>query len=394
MSEVNTKNPTILFVITQGFWGGAQRYVYDISTALRGRFDVTVAVGEPEGKTDLQHKLERYRSNIDTAQLLHLVRHVSVWRDIRSVFELRKMYKTLKPDIVHLNSSKAGIAGSLAALFLKHKPKIVYTAHGWVFHEPLSSWKKRLYTFFEKNTARIKDAVIVLSKRDADAAQNVLCIPKEKIITIPLGIEESIATKPRLLAREELCKEKHISANKSTAWIGVVANLYKTKGIDVFLHALHTLPPLKNTHVIVIGEGPQRGRLEQQIAAQKLGEQIHLAGYVPHAQSYLSAFDLFVLPSRKEGLPYTLLEAISSEVPVIATDVGGVSELIKHKKTGLLVRPENPKDLGETLVFALNNMKDMRTFATAAKQSLKQTKSRLAEATSDLYQRLAQQKNP
>src|SRR3989338_4857857 len=121
------KKLKILYVITQGEWGGAQRYIFDLATNLADDFDVTVAVGEKQGKTDLQKKLGNWETRklkttdnknteyrIQNIGLKHLKRNISPIHDILAVFELAKLYRNLKPDIVHLNSSKAGILGSLA----------------------------------------------------------------------------------------------------------------------------------------------------------------------------------------------------------------------------------------------------------------------------------------
>ena len=109
--------PKLLYVITQGQWGGAQKYVYDLSLALREEFEIIVAVGEPNDKPDLQNRLKK--ANLSYIQLRHLRRAISPWHDLLAIFELRGLYRKLKPSIVHLNSSKAGILGSLAAYKLQ-----------------------------------------------------------------------------------------------------------------------------------------------------------------------------------------------------------------------------------------------------------------------------------
>jgi len=388
MPEVNTQKQKILFVITQGFWGGAQQYVSDMAAGLCDTFAVTVAVGEPSGKKDLQDKLPHHTPQPALLQLHHLVRHISPWRDIMTVFELRKLYKTLQPDIVHLNSSKAGIAGSIAALFLRNKPKVVYTAHGWVFHESLALWKKHFYTFLEKITSRLKDAVIVLSEKDAMAAKKTLHIPQNRIEKIPIGISPSAGIKNRALARKKLENMTRPHPTKDGQWIGVIANLYKTKGIDVLIDTLHQYPPPDGTQVYIIGDGPERNTIEQHITASNLRDTVHMVGYIEDARTHLSAFDFFVIPSRKEGLPYTLLEAIIAGVPIIATDVGGISEIIVHKKTGLLIPSKDTEALGNAIIYALDNSDNMRKYAASAKQFLTHTKTSMIKQTKALYKKL------
>src|SRR3989344_796374 len=153
--------PKLLYVITQGQWGGAQKYVYDLSLALREEFEIIVAVGEPNDKPDLQNRLKK--ANLNYIQLRHLRRAISPWHDLLAIFELRRLYLKLRPSIVHLNSSKAGILGSFACQMSNVKCQmLVYTVHGWVFNEPLSLAKKKLYKLLEKITARAKSQIIVL----------------------------------------------------------------------------------------------------------------------------------------------------------------------------------------------------------------------------------------
>ena len=183
----------LLYIITQGEWGGAQRHVFDLATNLADEFDITVAVGEQDGRHDLQQKLQ-INSKIQIVQLKHLIRPVSPIHDILALFEIAKLYKTLKPDIVHLNSSKAGITGSFAKLFVKNcklkieNCKLIYTVHGWVFNEPLGRAKKALYRWLEKFTARWKKKIIVLSDFDHQTGQKA---GREKEENIAGGISRS-----------------------------------------------------------------------------------------------------------------------------------------------------------------------------------------------------------
>ena len=131
----------ILYVITQSEMGGAQLYLYDLATSSEAQnFDITVAIGK-EGDGTLNAKLAE--KNITVIELKHLVRPISPIQDIAGIFELKKIIKELQPDIIHLNSTKASIIGSLASLFIyviRHK--LVYTVHGWAFNESLNPIKK------------------------------------------------------------------------------------------------------------------------------------------------------------------------------------------------------------------------------------------------------------
>lgn len=313
----------ILFVITQGSWGGAQRTVFDLAKAFSPSATITVAIGEKKGKKDLQEALQGISPSLQVIQLQHLKRAISPLQDILAVRELRQLYQKFQPDIIHLHSTKAGILGSLAS----HKKwKTIYTVHGWVFLEPLSPIIKKLYSWLEKITLSFKDAFILLSEKEKEIALRKFHISPSKIHIIPPGIEP-ISFLPKEKARSNI--QKNLSVTPSH-WVGTIAGLYKTKGIDFLIDMVSTheknLPP--GTVFVIIGDGPEKETLEKKIQASGLQKKIFLIGQKKNAAQLLPAFDLFLLPSYKEGLPYTLLEAMQAKLPIIATRVGGIEALL------------------------------------------------------------------
>ena len=338
-------------------------------------------------------EIENWKLKI--VQLKHLVRAVSPINDILAIFELKKLYKQLQPDIIHLNSSKASIVGSLAkCVMLRASCIMIYTAHGWVFNEPLNLLIKWFYKFLEKTTAQLKNKIIVLSDRDLDDGLK-LGIPKEKLVKIPLGINL-----PQLLSKEDAlkqivklsnlpCRQAGCQIVKNCKLIATIANLYPTKGLDVLIESIRLLNfqfPVSNFQFIIIGEGSQRPKLENLIKKYHLENVVFLLGTIKNAAEYLPAFDLFILPSRKEGTPYTILEAMSAGTPIISTTVGGIPSLLENKKEGILVEPENPVQLAEAISFALNNQEEMKKYAINAKNKIAGlTLEKMVQNTSSLY---------
>ena len=346
-------NKKILLIITQGIWGGAQRYVFDLATHFPPNYEVSVAIGEPKGPPDLQQALlGSQTAQVKVLPLKKLVRAIRPLSDLLAIFELRHLIKAETPDTIHLNSSKAGIIGALAVIGLKNRPRVVYTVHGWVFLEPLSPMVRWLYKFLEKNTARFKDRIIVLSEKEKKIALT-LGIPESKLTIIPLGIDQFTTLSPAA-AQAELSPT--LAAHKHQGpWIGTIANLFSTKGLDVLIEAAKTIcAEQPNLHFFIIGTGPQKMALEKLIRAYHLETQVHLIGPKPKAACLLPAFDLFVLPSRKEGLPYTILEAMFVGLPIVATAVGGVSSVLANYPNSLLVPPNNTTALTKTIQTALN----------------------------------------
>ncbi len=341
----------ILYIITQGFWGGAQRYVFDLASSLPPE-SVTVAIGEASGPQDLQVALSRLSPPRQVLALKHLVRPIRPLEDLRAIFEIRKLYQTGGFTVVHLNSSKAGIIGSLAAIGLKNRPKIIYTVHGWVFLEPLAYPVRLLYRWLEKWTARFKDTLIILSEKEKRIGLS-LNIPEKKLQIIQTGI-----TTPKFYlakdARQKLCA---LTTTKTpNYWVGTIANLFLTKGLDILIAAAAEIVHQKpGVHFFILGTGPEQANLENLIKKLKISKNIHLLGAVPEAAAYLKAFDVFVLPSRKEGLPYTIFEAMSAGIPIVATAVGGISGLLADYSLSTLCVPNNVRALQDALISNLNH---------------------------------------
>lgn len=388
--------PTILFVITQGGpWGGAQRYVYDIAIVAAEHFHVVVAIGESKGSHDLQQRLKDQR--IEVVQLKYLRRDISPIYDILALFECKKLYKRHKPTIVHLNSTKAGIIGSIAKRLNLRNPifSVVYTVHGWIFSEPMSKRKKTLYRFLEHMSMKQKDRLIVLSEQERNLAEEMLVIAPNKLSVIPHGIDPPTDVLPRDVARANLRELLQTPLVEDCYWIGAIANFYPTKGLDILIQAVAE-NRTKNIHAILIGDGPERFHLETLIKKLDVSSFVTLAGFIPNAASLLPAFDLFVNASRKEGLPYALLEAAIHGVPVIATDVGGVRSIVIHEKTGYLVPADDERSLAEAIRFATEHTDSMRQLALCGKEYVETqfSKPAMVQKTISLYQSLLPAKSP
>jgi len=145
--------------------------------------------------------------------------------------------------------------------------------------------------------------------------------------------------------------------------VGTIANFYSNKGLIYLIEAAkEALTLLPNTKFVIIGDGPGRRKITSLIESYKLENSIFLLGIIEKAAKYLKAFDIFVLPSVKEGLSYTLIEAVSAGLPIITTNVGGSSEIVKHKKNGILVPPKQFNILAENIVNLIQNSSSRKLF--------------------------------
>lgn len=327
----------ILYIITNPDWGGAQKYVNDMAliNANRG-FDVIVSAGQSAGFSKINLLEEEYTKS-KKHQFKNLIRQISPIKDLKALLDIKSYIDIEKPDYVHLNSSKAGILGSFASKLSKHKPKVWYTVHGWVFNEPMPVWKKYFYIFLERLASKYRDKIIVLGEREKQIAL------KYKICTVEkLQIRKQKLLYTTLSPKNKAIKELNLPQNKKI--IGTIANLYPAKGLNYLIDAA---AQINNPDIIfaVIGEGPERMNYESRIMNYGLKDKFILLGERKDASQYLSAFDAFVMPSVKEGAPYAILEAMYAKLPIIATDVGSISEMLKNYQQKTIIPPHSPEEI-------------------------------------------------
>ena len=310
--QVLMNRKKVLFLITKATWGGAQRYVYDLATALRNEFEISVAFGQ-EGL--LAKKLQE--THVETFPIHTLQRDVSILNDIKSFFELLRLFRSKKPDVVHLNSSKAAGVGALAAL-LAGVPRIVFTAHGWPFWEQRNPVSRGLIYLFSWLTALLSHKIIVVSEYDLKVAQKMPFVAR-KVMRIYNGVDLHMRFGSGTIIR---------GAFPSGACItGTVGELIKNKNQQALIEEAKSNPSM---YVAIVGEGEDRQILEKKIKEYDLGNRVKIFGFVP-ASEVLHGFDTFALPSIKEGLPYVLLEAKAAGLPIIANRIGGVGEILDAK---------------------------------------------------------------
>lgn len=364
MSNEKTR---IFCVITQGELGGAQQFIAQLGHHLnREQFDLHVVWGQESGTA-----LARYLpSHVSHATARYLVRSVALLSDIRAVWELRRMMAHYRPDVVLCISSKAGFVGSLAANGLRSTipgMRVIYRIGGWTFNDPWPAYKRKLYVFLEKFSARWKDYIVVNSTHDLDQAHMLGISPRIKILRIFNGIDPYLDFLPRTEAREYIDSRTHRAAPYDYL-VGTIANLYPAKDIATLIRTAGRVSP--NVRFVVIGDGALRTELTKQIAEYELQDRFFLLGSLQKAYTYLSALDVFVLPSVKEGFPWAVLEAMAAKVPVIATRVGAIPEMLEDGKSALLVDPGRPDQMAHAVVQLLESDRLRQDLAIAAHQQL------------------------
>lgn len=378
----------ILYVITKSVWGGAQRYVFDLATNLpKDGFEIAVAAGKTGPLFDKLHS-----ASIQTVTIPDLERDVRILKEVFVFWHLLKIFRTEKPNIIHLNSTKIGGLGALAALVYKlstfnlQSLNIVFTVHGWGFNEDRPWWQKSLIWLTTWFSSLFQNKIICINNTDFNTAKKF--IPQKKLALIFNGIDP-----PDFLSRQEarafFSKKIGQSLTEKTVVIGTVAELTKNKGLNYLLDALQKLSTLSyKIQTIIIGDGEDRRKLYNHINRLGLKKSVFLTGFITDAPRYFKGFDIFVLPSLKEGLPYTVMEAMATELPLIATRVGGIPDLISPKVNGLIVPPKNSEGLAEALTYIITN--DSKKTQSMGKKSADIIKERftlkhMVKKTIELY---------
>ena len=379
-NKATEKRKKICFVITKGVWGGAQKYVYNIAVELpKDEYDVVVVTGAGDV---LKEKLEE--KGIRVRIIENLRRDISILSEIKSFFTLFRIILSERPDVLHLNSPKAGGLGSLIGriLFIK---KIIFTAHGWTFNEKRPLYQNTAILVFSWLTILFSHKVIVIAPREEEQAKSLPLVNNRKIILIRNGTED-IGFFDREKAREELAMKAGLNPKDRSLWVGTIAELHRNKG---YSYAIEAVSKIKTDFVyIIIGEGEERKNLEELIKKYGLENKVFLAGFIGiNAKEYLKAFDIFMLTSIKEGLPYTILEAGLASLPVIASSVGGIPDIIENGKSGILTTKARSGEITRALEYLIDKPAERKLFGENLKAKVEKDFSlaQMIEKTIKLY---------
>jgi len=324
----------ILYVITKANWGGAQRYVYDLATAAHNEGHEVLVIAGAGGV--LTQKLEA--AGVATLSLSSLSREVHLGTELKVFSELRHAIKEFDPDIVHGNSSKAGGLAALAAR-TSGNARAIFTAHGWAFNENRPKWQKALIWLLHYATVLLSHQTICVSEAARNDARMMLGAQKKlSVIHNGIGPIDFLSLSE---ARARLAPEA-----TQSFWIGTIAELHPTKQIHVLIRAFkdiaHAHP---ETLLVLMGDGEERERLTALVSRFGIQDRVIFCGHVDEASRYLKALDVFVLPSRSEGLAYVLIEAGRAGIPVVASKVGGIPEVVQNGVSGVLVKPGSHEQL-------------------------------------------------
>ena len=351
------KKIRVLHIITDLPIGGAQdNTLYTLELLDRNKYSVSLACNM---SGELVHRAElipRCRiHNIKTLQ-----RDVNLLNDFKSLISLVRLIRQNRYDIVHTHSSKPGVIGRIAA-FITGTPLVIHTVHGFPFHDFMNPIKLRFYIAVERLMNIITTHLITVSTLNLKKIVHLKMAHAEAITNIYSGID---------IAKFRNCPQIDFHAElklpESMKIIGFVGRFSDQKDPLTFLQAISQIASeSKDCHIVFVGDGPLKRSMISYVEQNDLTSRVSFLGYRLDINSILHGLDLFVLSSIYEGLGRSVTEALCCKIPVVATAVEGVPELVQHKKTGLLVEPNNPDQLARAIIYALNNLPEMKSMAEA-----------------------------
>ena len=324
-TECRTKK--ILYVITRAEWGGAQVHLFDVLTEVtKCGYECEVAIGE---KGKLYDRLVDI--GIKVYYLKNLVHEIEPISDLKAVFELNKVIKLSDPDMVHLHSTKAGWIGRISTLCMGKK--VIFTVHGWCFTEGAPKSRKKIGEVIEKFLVPMTDEIICVSEYDKNLAISQGVATENELTVVYNGVAQI----------PNLANAKINVQDSDSFKVMMTARFADPKDQETVIRAFQEVQD--DIELYFVGDGPNLDSCKKLTEKLNLSHRVHFLGQRGDVAVLLKSMDIFVLSSYYEGLPISIIEAMSASLPIIASDVGGVKELVYDGKNGYLFQTGNVSDL-------------------------------------------------
>lgn len=342
--ELKIKMKRKIIYICEAMGGGVRRHLLDILVNIDlEKYEVYLLYGssriDDTFKNHMQYLEDR---GITLIEIPELKREVSLVDDFRSAKSITKWIQEIKPDIVHCHSSKAGAIGRITSKMSKVK-KVYYTPHAYSFQIPMISLPKKItYQILEKILVRFSTKNIHVSFGEEQSAIDSRILKKEKSVVIFNGTEI-------IKRKNDVCLDKNLLV------VGTVARMDYQKDPWTFVKiAEKTIKKRNNVKFVYVGDGPDFNNIHNYIKENNLQERIILKGFQQNPTDFMKNFDVFLSTSLYEGLPYSIIEALSCRLPVIATNVTGNNELVTDNYNGYLFKTKDVSDGTEKVEKLLN----------------------------------------
>ncbi len=352
----------ILHIITRLDRGGSATNTLLTVAGLPAAFGQRLIYGRT---VEYPHLARRLEQQVEMAELPELVRSPSPLKDLVAFVKIYRLLRKGRFDLVHTHTSKAGILGRIAAR-LAGVPHIVHTPHGQAFNGYVGKGMIRLFVLLERRVATFTDRIIGLTDQEIrDNLERGIGEP-EQFVNIPSGID----LKPFEASQRAAGEVKaSLGLLPSARLIGSVGRLDQVKGHTYLLDAFTMLAPrFPDLHLVLVGDGELRVDLQSRAAEAGLADRVHFLGWREDIPALLHAFDLFVFPSLSEGMGRALVEAMAAGLPIVASNVCGIPEVLAQGEAGYLVEPASAASLATGIERLLLDPSQRRRLAKAARE--------------------------
>jgi len=354
----------VLHIISGDLWAGAEVQVYHTLIALKKKTKIIpVCILFNNGM--LAKKLQDQK-------IKTLVIDETKYSSVRMLAKLVMIYRRLKPDIIHVHNTKEHFLGVFAAMSIGHKIPLARTIHGKIKARDhitgIRLIKSDIVIYLDKIlNIFFANRIIAVSKDiESDLKKT---FDKKKIV----HIYNAINIDPRGLSEKDVKRNRGSFCIKEDFWIGAAARLEKVKNLELLIETGRLLQKKElKFKISIFGEGPLYNKLKSKIKKYQLESVVFMHGFEKNMHCIIPSFDVFIMPSKHEGLPMALLEAMSLETPVICTAVGGMKEIIQDGINGLLVKPDDPCDMADAVIRLKSNPILSRRLAENARKTIEQ----------------------
>lgn len=301
---------------------------------------------------------------------IHIDRKISPFRNLKSIINMYKLFKREKPDIVHVHTPVASVLGRIAAK-LARVPAIIYTAHGFYFHENMSGKQYKLFYTIEKVMARFfTDYIFTQSEEDGTLAVENNFLPANRITIIGNGVDVQGKFNPENIDNGDVqALKKEFDIKYDDLVVSFIGRLVEEKGVFDLLEAFNVISQ-SNIKLLVIGgtDISERDQHSQQrFKGYENNKQIYFTGFRTDIPNLLNISDIYCLPSYREGMPRSIIEAMAMECAIIATNIRGSREEVEHGVNGYLVKLGDSKGIKNSISKLANDKELLRNFRFEAR---------------------------
>ena len=352
--------PKVIHVITKLELGGAQKVtLMTLERLPRDRYELSLVTGPDGLLVDWANRIE----NLNRVWVPSLIREVHPIQDLKTLWNLVKLFRREKPVIVHTHSSKAGILGRWAAK-LAGVPYIFHTAHGFGFNDFQRPAVKGVYVWLERLTTLITTRLVVVSYANAQTGERNGVFKRGDWILCRDAISVAEFMQPG--PRRQMLAQWGIPENKLV--VGMIACLKPQKSpVDFVDVAARVLKNCGSVHFVLAGDGELRPEVEQRIKDHGISEHFTLLGWQRDMPEVYRNLDIVVLTSLWEGLPCVFSEAMAGNLPVVATNVDGAREAIVEGDNGFLHKPHDIEGMASSVLKLLRDPELRKTMGTRGK---------------------------